>query len=67
MKNDILVNFTSGSDERIEGYNQAKLYMEKYNANACTDVMHKEMLAFFTKEVELISGQKWAMFQQPLM
>lgn len=58
MKNDILVSFTAGSEERIEGYNRAKLYMEKYNSNSCTDQMHKEMLAFFTKEVELISGVK---------
>jgi len=58
MENNILTNFAAGVDERIEGYTKAKSYMDHYNKNTCTDVMHKEMLKFFTKEVELISNTK---------
>jgi len=58
MENNILVNFTAGVDKRIEGYNKAKSYMANFSADKCTDVMHKEMFAFFAKEVELISNVK---------
>ena len=58
MKNNILVNFTAGVEKRIEGYEKAKSYMEKFSANECTTKMHEEMFAFFSKEVELISNVK---------